>query len=198
MKSCKRVFVACACLSVMISAAGCASKEVVKKDESLGGKEVTAKPSVASTAGTKAAGLEKEVPKTVAPTAPTVATGNLSQPAKAAVKQSALEKVYFNFDSSDLSKSSRDSLSRNAEVLLKEQKNAKVRIEGNCDERGSAEYNLALGERRAKAAAKYLAALGVQPERLAILSYGKEKPAVQGSDEASWSKNRRDEFVIIK
>lgn len=74
---------------------------------------------------------------------------------------------------------------------------AKIRIEGNCDERGSVEYNLALGERRAKAAQQYLTTLGVKPERLSIISYGKEKPSVQGNDEASMTKNRRDEFVVI-
>ena len=77
-------------------------------------------------------------------------------------------------------------------------RSVKVRIEGNCDERGSAEYNLALGERRAKAAQKYLVTMGVKPERLSVISYGKEKPAVQGSDESAWAKNRRDEFVIVK
>jgi peptidoglycan-associated lipoprotein len=74
----------------------------------------------------------------------------------------------------------------------------KVQIEGNCDERGSDEYNLALGEKRAKSAMKYLETLGVPAERLSVISYGKEKPADPGHDEAAWAKNRRDEFVLIK
>jgi len=68
--------------------------------------------------------------------------------------------------------------------------------EGNCDERGSSEYNLALGERRARAAKKYMTNMGVSEKRLSIISYGKEKPADQGHDETAWSQNRRDEFVI--
>jgi len=198
MNAYQRGIVAIGCLTVLISAAGCANKEVVKKDELLGGKEVTAKPAVALATSTKTADQKKEASKTITPASQAVPTVNSPQSAKTTAKQAALEKVYFNFDSSDLSKPSRDILSHDAEILLKEQKDTKVRIEGNCDERGSAEYNLALGERRAKAAAKYLATLGVQPERMAILSYGKEKPAVQGSDEAAWAKNRRDEFVIQK
>jgi len=89
-------------------------------------------------------------------------------------------------------------LYKNAELLLKVQPDAKVKIEGHCDERGSAEYNLALGERRAKSAMQYLVTLGVKADRVSIISYGKEKPAVDGHDDAAWAKNRRAEFVIIK
>jgi peptidoglycan-associated lipoprotein len=183
-------------LGMMISAGGCANKEVVKKDEPMAGNTVSAKPVAAPAKDTKASpsmNMAKPAPVVQATQAATS-----QQTAKTAVNQSAFEKIYFNFDSSDLSKSSRDTLTRSADVLMKEQKNVKLRIEGNCDERGAAEYNLALGERRAKAAAKYLTTLGVQPERLSVVSYGKEKPAVQGSDEAAWAKNRRDEFVIVK
>jgi peptidoglycan-associated lipoprotein len=72
-----------------------------------------------------------------------------------------------------------------------------VRIEGNCDERGTQEYNLALGERRARAAYEYLVTLGVNPGQLEMISYGKENPAVQGSGESAWSKNRRDDFRVV-
>ena len=191
MNAYQRSVVAIGCFGVMIGAAGCANKEMVKKDEPLA---TTTKSVAAPASSTKTASDQKkeESKKQVAPTVVP------QQPVKATVRQTELEKVYFNFDSSDLSKSSRDALSHDAAILLKETKDAKVSIEGNCDERGSAEYNLALGERRAKAAAKYLITLGVQPERLATISYGKERPAVQGDNEAAWSKNRRDEFVILK
>jgi peptidoglycan-associated lipoprotein len=105
--------------------------------------------------------------------------------------------IYFAYDSYALSTEARTSLVAIAESL-KRQKSVKVRIEGNCDERGADEYNLALGERRAKAAAGYLTLLGVDEARLAIISYGKEKPAVTGHDEASWAKNRRDDIVIVQ
>lgn len=189
----QRGVVAIGCLTVLIGAAGCANKDVVKKDEPL----ATTTKSVAAPATntTKApSNLKKEEPKKLAPAAEVAP----QQTTKTTARQTEFEKVYFNFDSSDLSKSAEDALSHNADILLKERTDAKIRIEGNCDERGSAEYNLALGERRAKAAAKYLKTLGVQPERLSVISYGKEKPAVQGNDEAAWSKNRRDEFVIQK
>ena len=74
----------------------------------------------------------------------------------------------------------------------------RVEIEGHCDERGSDEYNLALGEKRAKAAMAYLSTLGVPPEQLSIISYGKERPLDAGQNEESWAKNRRVEFVIVK
>ena len=121
-----------------------------------------------------------------------------TQPAKAAPEVSAFETVYFDFDKSDLRQDARNALTKNAETLLKSNRTAKIKIEGHCDERGSAEYNLALGERRATSALQYLVTLGVKPDRLSIISYGKEKPAVQGHDEEAWAKNRRAEFVIDK
>ena len=114
----------------------------------------------------------------------------------AAQLQSVLNSIYFDFDSSGLSDAARSTLAGNAATLMKET-SEKILIEGNCDERGSAEYNLALGERRAKAAQQYLVTMGVKPDRLSIISYGKEKPAVQGNDETAWAKNRRDEFVVV-
>jgi peptidoglycan-associated lipoprotein len=111
---------------------------------------------------------------------------------------SVFETVFFDYDKADLRQDSRNVLSKNAETMLKSQASAKVSIEGHCDERGSAEYNLALGERRAKSVMQYLITLGVQPDRLSVVSYGKEKPAVQGNDVAAWAKNRRAEFVIVK
>jgi peptidoglycan-associated lipoprotein len=92
-------------------------------------------------------------------------------------------------------KEARQTLVNNAE-RLKQASEIMISIEGNCDERGSDEYNLALGERRAKAAMQYLVTLGIPEKRLSVISYGKEKPAVDGHNEASWAKNRRDEFVI--
>ncbi|HYS43726.1 MAG TPA: OmpA family protein, partial [Geobacteraceae bacterium] len=89
-------------------------------------------------------------------------------------------------------------LNKNAEYLLKKSVSLKIQIEGHCDERGSDEYNLALGEKRAKAALNYLVTLGVPAARLSFISYGKEKPADPGHDDAAWAKNRRDEFAIVK
>ena len=107
----------------------------------------------------------------------------------------ALEKIYFDYDATTLSEQARTALATNADIMRKNS-TVTVRIEGHCDERGSDEYNLALGEKRAKTAMHYLATMGIPEMRLAVISYGKEKPADAGHDESAWSKNRRDEFVI--
>jgi peptidoglycan-associated lipoprotein len=104
--------------------------------------------------------------------------------------------IYFEFDQSDLSAEARDELQRKAEVL-RTYPEIRIRIEGHCDERGTVEYNLALGERRAEAARQYLVDLGIDPDRMTTVSYGEERPAVAGSNEAAWSQNRRDEFVPL-
>lgn len=104
--------------------------------------------------------------------------------------------VYFDFDKYDIKAEYRDMLQQKAE-LMKQFPSIRVRIEGNCDERGTQEYNLALGERRARAAYEYMIRLGVPAEQLDIISYGKERPAVAGSGEAVWAQNRRDEFNVI-
>jgi peptidoglycan-associated lipoprotein len=80
---------------------------------------------------------------------------------------------------------------------MKKNDSVNIQIAGHCDERGSDEYNLALGEKRAKAAMDYIVTLGIPASRLSTLSYGKEKPLDPGHDEAAWAKNRRDEFTII-
>jgi len=104
--------------------------------------------------------------------------------------------VYFDFDKYNLVDSAKQALDHNA-MILKDNPNLMIRIEGHCDERGTIEYNLSLGEKRAAAAKKYLTDLGIDPGRLQTISYGKERPAVAGSNEAAWAKNRRDEFKII-
>jgi peptidoglycan-associated lipoprotein len=174
-------------------AGGCASKDVVKTEEPAATmKSDTTKP-VAQPAdtsgGSTTANASAQRP---------IAAADSSSDSKSAAAVSAFETVYFDFDKSDLRQDARDVLSKNAAVLLKTQTAAKIKIEGHCDERGSAEYNLALGERRAKSAMQYLITLGVQADRLSVISYGKEKPAVQGNDEEAWAKNRRAEFVLDK
>jgi peptidoglycan-associated lipoprotein len=183
------------CLAAMVSG-GCANKDVVKTEE----------PAVA-TAKAEAAKAElaaKEAEKATQQAASTSDDNKIepAKPADAAVviapAAAMLETVFFDFDKSDLRQDARNVLAKNAEILLKTKQGAVVKVEGHCDERGSAEYNLALGERRAKSALQYLLTLGVQPDRLSIVSYGKEKPAVQGDDEAAWAKNRRAELVLVK
>ena len=103
--------------------------------------------------------------------------------------------VYFDFDRSAIRADQKVRLEGNAD-FLKANPNYKVTIEGNTDERGTNEYNIALGEQRAQAAKKYLMNLGVSGDHLYTFSYGEEKPLLFGHDEYSWSQNRRDDFVI--
>ena len=112
------------------------------------------------------------------------------------VIQDDLKPVYFDFDKYDLRAGDREILNRNAKVL-KENADVKIKIEGNCDERGTVEYNLALGERRARAAMDYLINLGIDPQRISVISYGKERSKYPGHNEEAWSKNRRDDFMIV-
>jgi len=105
------------------------------------------------------------------------------------------DRVFFDLDKSDLKPEARRTLERQA-AWLKQYGNVAVTIEGHCDERGTREYNLALGDRRAKAAANYLASLGIAANRIRTISYGKERPAVLGSNEAAWSQNRRSVTVV--
>jgi peptidoglycan-associated lipoprotein len=108
-----------------------------------------------------------------------------------------LDPIHFDFDKSNLRPDAIETLNKNAEALKKNPE-MKVRIEGNCDERGTSEYNMALGDRRAVSAMKYLETLGIAADRMTAISYGKEKPSCAEHDEACWSKNRRDDFNVLK
>jgi peptidoglycan-associated lipoprotein len=110
-------------------------------------------------------------------------------------RNSPLQPLFFEYDSSDVSAAGQATLNANA-ALLKKYASWTVTIEGHCDERGTAEYNLALGERRAVAARAYLVSLGISADRLRTVSYGKEFPFDPGHDEAAYAKNRRAHFVI--
>jgi len=183
---------------VALLVGGCANKEVVKSEEAVVPKSEpvrveAAKPEVKPLEQLKPV----ELPRT-AETVPASSDQLEQQSGKASLAESSFETVYYDFDRADLRQDAREALARNAEIMLKSKSDAKIQIEGHCDERGSAEYNLALGERRAKSSLQYLITLGVKADRLSIISYGKEKPAVQGSDEAAWAKNRRAELVVVK
>jgi peptidoglycan-associated lipoprotein len=105
-------------------------------------------------------------------------------------RQNVGDRVFFDTDSSTVREDGRQTLNRQAE-WLKKYGNYQITIEGHCDERGTREYNLALGERRANAARQYLIAQGVPASRIKTVSYGKERPDPVGSDEAAWARNRR-------
>jgi peptidoglycan-associated lipoprotein len=110
-------------------------------------------------------------------------------------QQQAGDRVYFAYDSYELDEASRSTLGKQA-TWLQRYGNVRITVEGHADERGTREYNLALGDRRANAVKNYLAAQGVSADRISTISYGKERPEVQGSDEESYAQNRRAVTVI--
>lgn len=188
---------------------GCAKKDMVRAEEPVSAvttPSTTAAPEVAKPAQPmqearpEAEGGAVQQPMTeTTPAGEQVVTQEQARETAQAPAdlEAELQKVYFNFDSADLSEDSRSTLTKNADYLSK-QSGVKVRIEGNSDERGSDDYNMALGERRAKAAKDYLVNLGIASDRLSTISYGEEKPVDPGHDEEAWAENRRAEFVIIK
>jgi len=106
------------------------------------------------------------------------------------------EAIYFDCDRAFIRPEFRPILKEKADYL-KDNPNVRIRIEGNCDERGTNEYNLALGERRANSANKFLVSLGVSPDQIEIVSYGEERPLALGHSKGAWAQNRRDDFEII-
>lgn len=137
---------------------------------------------------------EEETTKPAAEAAPAKVEA-APQAAQAEDVEKLLQSIHFDFDKYNVRPGDGDILKENARVL-KDRSSVKIKIEGNCDERGSVEYNLALGERRAKAAQNYLVTLGIEKKRISTISYGKEKPVDPGHDEEAWAKNRRDDFRV--
>lgn len=134
-------------------------------------------------------------PIPVPPEPDSISAGDLPGDLDALNRSGLLKPVLFDLDSSEVGTQGQQALQENAQVLRKYPQ-MQVTIEGHCDERGTAEYNLALGERRAIAARSYLVSLGIPAERLRTVSYGKEFPFDPGHNEEAWSKNRRAHFVI--
>ena len=160
----------------LVMAGGCAKKVAsTPADQSSVGS--------AGSSGTTQGGL----------TAEQLEAQRLAELQRQTIEKIAADRIYFAFDSNELTQESRQILTEKAE-LLKANAGLNLLIEGHCDERGTNEYNLALGERRARAAYEFLILMGVDSSRMSIISYGEEYPAVQGANEAAWSKNRRDEF----
>jgi peptidoglycan-associated lipoprotein len=156
---------------------GCAPKKAAEQTT-----EVT-KPQEAP--GTAPAATPGQAPSVSAPSAPEASQAGFDK------------KIYFDFDQYELKPESTQTL---AELVnyLKDNPVLKVQICGNCDERGTNEYNIALGDKRAKAAMEFCITQGIDPQRIATLSYGEEKPVDPGHSEEAWAKNRRDEFVFSK
>ena len=163
-------------LALAILAAACSSKEVRQ--------EPTVSDRSSGLPATSATGPSSSQTR---PTTPSAIVGNpLTDPNSPLYKRS----VYFDFDS-NLIKEEYNPLVQAHSRYMTDRRDARARIEGNCDERGSREYNLALGQRRAEAVKKVMTVLGVSDGRIETTSYGEEKPVAPGHDEASWAQNRR-------
>ncbi len=133
---------------------------------------------------------------TPAPAArPAVAEDTLPSSVDEINKLGYLKDAFFDFDKAEIRTDQRDKLAADG-TWLRSHPSVKVRIEGHCDERGTASYNMALGERRAAAVQEYLVSLGVDASRMQTISYGKERPFAMGHDEAAWAQNRRGHFLV--
>lgn len=106
-----------------------------------------------------------------------------------------LKDAFFDYNRYDIRPDQRDALAKNA-VWLREHPSVKITVEGHCDERGTSQYNMALGEQRAQAVKEYLVQLGIEASRIQIISFGNERPFEAGHDEKAWAQNRRDHFVM--
>ncbi len=183
-------------LMLALVATGCAKKEVVRSNEGAG----TAGQAPAAPATQPESIVSepvKEAPKPEAPMAGTQLAAREAEAGQKATEEAAsmFADIHFDFDKSFIREDAKPVLAKVADYL-KKNPGSKVQIEGHCDERGTAEYNMALGARRAESAKKYLVSLGVKGGQLSTVSYGKEKPLDPGHDETAWAKNRRDHFVL--
>lgn len=172
----KKVFYVLAGFLIMghLAVSGCAKKVETAKDTKGADERVASAPTPAPEQGTKV-------------DAPLVKESGVS---------TGLNDVYFDFDKSAIRDDAKSALQSSAKWLSSNPK-AKIKIEGHCDERGTNEYNIALGEKRAAATKKYLISLGVKADRLSTISYGEEKPQCKEQNEDCWQKNRRAHFTIV-
>jgi len=180
---------------------GCPKKTVVKEEPSMKGTDELA----AERAAREKEAREKELSRIKEEEAKKTRTGELEKSLVAkkepgvegvVFESSMLKDIYFDFDKYDVGPEDTPILKENA-ALLKKYPNVKIQIEGHCDERGTNEYNLALGERRANSTKNYLLSLGISPDRISTISYGEEKPLDSGHDESAWGKNRRAHTIIL-
>lgn len=182
----------CGLLMVVSVAIGCAPTATTKPDPSSSGagsasakSSDTVRSSGGQAGGTKESDATASSLKALQEGKPPITPAS-----------SPLKDVFFDFDRYDLSADARGILRGNAE-WLKNNPSARVDVEGHCDERGTNEYNLALGAKRAQAAREYLVSLGIAPDRLSTTSYGEEIPVCQERSEGCWRQNRRARFVIV-
>jgi peptidoglycan-associated lipoprotein len=178
------IFILCIGLIMM----GCPKKTVVKEEPSVKKEEAAKIEAAKKEEAAKIEAAKKELEKSLVAKKEPGIEGVVFE-------SSLLKDIHFEFDKYDIRPGDAAILKGNAEVLKKYHK-VKIQIEGHCDERGTNEYNLALGERRANSTKNYLLSLGVSPERVSTISYGEERPSDPGHTEEAWAKNRRAHTII--
>ena len=178
-------------LLILISAAGACAKKKPPVARPVAPPPPTAATPTRPPAPPQPVAEPQPVPAEPVPDEDTLASKDIDE----INRNSPFQPVFFGYDQAEVDEPGQQALNVNAE-LMKKYGTWIVTIEGHCDERGTAEYNLALGERRALAARNYLVALGIPADRLRTVSYGKEFPFDPGHDESAWSKNRRAHFVV--
>ena len=181
-------------LCVGLFLTGCPKKTVMKEEPSMTKEDAAARERAEQTMKeqelkAKEEGAKRDLDKSLVAKKEPGIEGTVFE-------SSLLKDIRFDFDRYDIRPQDTDILKENA-ALLKRYPNVKIQIEGHCDERGTTEYNIALGERRANSTQKYLLAIGISADRLSTISYGEEKPTDPGHTEDAWAKNRRAHFVIL-
>ncbi len=198
------IFVAL-CLGFIVS--GCPKKTVVKEEPSIKREQAARKEEAAKKEAERIAketkekeaakmreeearkAKEKEFEKSLVTKKEPGIAGEI-------LESKLLKDIHFDFDKYDIRPGDAEILKENA-ILLKKYPKVKIQIEGHCDERGTIEYNLALGERRANSTKQYFVPLGISADRISIISYGKERPLDPGHNEEAWAKNRRAHMIIL-
>lgn len=184
-------------LVATLAASGCARRtQTAAQIETPPAPQVAAPAAPAPAPAAPAPAPLRPTPVAPAPTpAPVAEAPAPAAPAPVVERRSRLEPIYFDFDRSEIKPEFRSVLEANADWLGRNTR-ARIQIEGHCDERGSVQYNLALGERRADSTRRYLESLGVDAGRISTISYGEERPVDPAHTEEAWAKNRRAEFVV--
>jgi peptidoglycan-associated lipoprotein len=183
------IFIVVLCFGVMLS--GCPKKTVVKEEPSVkSAEELEARKDAKEADKIKEEEVKKEFEKSlVAQKTPGIEG--------VVIESKMIKDIHFDFDKYNIRPEEAEVLRENS-ALLRIYPVMKFQVEGHCDERGTGEYNLALGERRANSIKSYLVSLGIEPGRIATISYGEERPFDQRHTEEAWAKNRRGHFVILK
>jgi peptidoglycan-associated lipoprotein len=180
------IFIVILCLGVILS--GCTKKAVVKEEPSVKSAEELQARKEADRI------REEEVKKEFEKSLVAKSTPGIEG---VVLESKMLKDIRFDFDRYNIRLEDAEVLKENS-ALLKKYPGMRFQIEGHCDERGTGEYNLALGERRANSVKKYLVSLGIEPSRISTISYGEERPFDPGHNEEAWARNRRAHFVVLK